>query len=121
MRTWPVTSATRWSKGAICTVRDRRVYMKTLGGLIQVDVILRRVPDDQCDPLELRGDSLAGVPGLLQAIRSGNVVVANALGSGLLEAPALLTFLPRLARHLIGEELRIPSVATWWCGRAGGP
>jgi uncharacterized circularly permuted ATP-grasp superfamily protein/uncharacterized alpha-E superfamily protein len=105
-------------EGGDLTVRDRRVYMKTLGGLIQVDVILRRVPDDQCDPLELRGDSVAGVPGLLQAIRSGNVVAANALGSGLLEAPALLTFLPRLARHLIGEELRTPSVATWWCGRA---
>jgi uncharacterized circularly permuted ATP-grasp superfamily protein/uncharacterized alpha-E superfamily protein len=106
-------------EGGDLTARDNRVYMKTLGGLIQVDVILRRVPDDQCDPLELRGDSLAGVPGLLQAVRSGNVVIANSLGSGLVEAPALLAFLPQLARHLLGEELRIPSVATWWCGRPG--
>ncbi|HEV2969296.1 MAG TPA: circularly permuted type 2 ATP-grasp protein [Pirellulales bacterium] len=104
-------------EGGDLTVRDQRVYLKTLGGLIQVDVILRRVPDDHCDPLELRGGSRAGVPGLLQAVRGGNVVVANALGSGLLEAPALLAFFPRLARHLIGEELRIPSVATWWCGQ----
>ncbi len=104
-------------EGGDLTVRDNRVYLKTLGGLIQVDVLFRRVPDEQCDPLELRGDSLAGVPGLLQAVRGGHVVVANSLGSGLLEAPALLAFLPELARRLIGEELRIPSVATWWCGR----
>jgi uncharacterized circularly permuted ATP-grasp superfamily protein/uncharacterized alpha-E superfamily protein len=106
-------------EGGDLTVRDNHVYLKTLGGLIQVDVILRRVPDDQCDPLELRRDSRAGVPGLLQAVRGGNVVIANALGSGLVEAPALLTFLPQLARNLLGEELRIPSVATWWCGRPG--
>ena len=59
----------------------------------------------------------AGRAGLVQAVRSGNVVVANALGSGLLEAPALLAFLPQLCRHLLGEDLRLPSVPTWWCGR----
>lgn len=103
--------------GADMTVRNRRVYLKTVSGLEQVDVILRRVDDDFCDPLELRGDSLLGVPGLVDSIVAGNVTVANALGSGLLESAAIMPFLPGLARHLLGEELKLPSVATWWCGQ----
>ena len=91
--------------------------MKTLGGLLPVDVILRRVRDQDCDPLELRAESCMGVPGLVQAARSGQVVVANALGSGLLEAPALAVFLPEFAGGCLGEELQLPSVPTWWCGR----
>jgi uncharacterized alpha-E superfamily protein len=82
-----------------------------------VDLIFRRVDDGFCDPLELRGESLLGVPGLLQAVRAGNVVIANALGSGLLETPAHMAFLPGLSRELLGEELLMPSVATWWCGQ----
>jgi uncharacterized circularly permuted ATP-grasp superfamily protein/uncharacterized alpha-E superfamily protein len=104
-------------EGADMTVRDRHVYLKTVGGLEQVDVILRRVDDGFCDPLELRGDSLLGVAGLVDAIVAGNVQVANALGSGLIESAAIMPFLPGLARHLLGEELKIPSVATWWCGQ----
>ncbi|MCS7024224.1 MAG: circularly permuted type 2 ATP-grasp protein [Bryobacteraceae bacterium] len=104
-------------EGADLTVRDDRVFLKTLGGLAPVDLILRRQDDAFCDPLELRGDSLLGVPGLLQAVRTGHVVVANALGSGVLETPAHLGFLPGLARQMIGEELKMPSVATWWCGQ----
>lgn len=103
--------------GADMTVRDRQVYLKTVSGLEQVDVILRRVDDGFCDPLELRGDSLLGVPGLVDAIVAGNVTVANALGSGLIESAAIMPFLPRLAKHLLGEELKLPSVATWWCGQ----
>lgn len=103
--------------GADMTVRDRRVYLKTVSGLEQVDVILRRVDDGFCDPLELRGDSLLGVPGLVDAIVAGNVVVANALGSGLIESAAIMPFLPGLSRHLLGEPLKLPSVATWWCGQ----
>jgi uncharacterized circularly permuted ATP-grasp superfamily protein/uncharacterized alpha-E superfamily protein len=103
--------------GSDMTVRDRRVFLKTVSGLEQVDVILRRVDDDFCDPLELRGDSLLGVPGLVDAIVAGNVTVANALGSGLIESAATMPFLPGLARHLLGEELKLPSVATWWCGQ----
>lgn len=103
-------------EGGDLTVRDAKVYLKVLGGLQQVDVIFRRLDDDFCDPLELRADSFLGVPGLMHAVRSGNVAVANALGTGLLETPALLAFLPVLCRRLLGEELRIPSVATWWCG-----
>ncbi len=103
-------------EGGDLTVRDNRVYLKLLGGLQPVDVILRRLDDDFCDPLELRRDSFLGVPGLVQAVRAGNVAVANALGSGLVESPALLAYLPGLCRYLLGEELKMPSVATWWCG-----
>ena len=104
-------------EGADLTVRDRHVYLKTVDGLEQVDVILRRVDDGFCDPLELRGDSLLGVPGLVDAVVAGHVRVANALGSGLIESAAIMPFLPGLAKHLLGEELKLPSVATWWCGQ----
>jgi uncharacterized alpha-E superfamily protein len=104
-------------EGGDLTVRDRRVFIKTLVGLQPVDVILRRVDDAFCDPLELRDDSFLGVPGLVEAARAGHVAVANALGAGLLESPAFLAFLPGLCRHLLGEELKMPSVATWWCGQ----
>src|ERR1700681_4409429 len=104
-------------QGADLTVRRRRVYLKTVDGLEKVDVILRRVDDSFCDPLELRGDSLLGVPGLVDAIVAGNVKVANALGSGLIETAAIMPFLPGLSGHLLGEKLKLPSVATWWCGQ----
>lgn len=106
-------------EGEDLTVRDDRVFLKTLSGLEPVDVILRRVDDDFCDPLELRNDSMLGVPGLVRAVRAGNVALANALGSGLAEAPAMMAFLPTLCPKLLGEELLIPSVATWWCGQEG--
>jgi hypothetical protein len=108
-------------EGQDLTVRDDRVYLKTLSGLEPVHVIFRRVDDDFCDPLELRNDSILGVPGLLEALRAGNVAVANALGAGLLQSPAVMAFLPGLCQHLLGEELKIPSVATWWCGQDARP
>ena len=104
-------------EGQDLTVRDDRVFLKTLSGLEPVDVILRRVDDDFCDPLELRNDSMLGVPGLVEAVRRGHVAVANALGSGLLQSPAFMAFLPGLCRHVLGEELALPSLATWWCGQ----
>ncbi len=104
-------------EGGDLTVRDQKVYIKTLEGLRRVDVILRRVDDNFCDPLELRGDSFLGVAGLVQAVRAGNVTVANALGTGLIEGAAFLPFLPGLCRRLLGEELKLPSAATWWCGQ----
>ena len=104
-------------EGADLTVRDRSVYLKTVDGLEKIDVILRRVDDSFCDPLELRGDSLLGVPGLVDAIIAGNVKIANALGSGLIETAAMMPFLPGLSKHLLGEDLKLPSVATWWCGQ----
>jgi uncharacterized circularly permuted ATP-grasp superfamily protein/uncharacterized alpha-E superfamily protein len=105
-------------EGADLTVRDRCVYLKTVDGLERVDVILRRVDDSFCDPLELRSDSLLGVPGLVDAVVVGNVKVANALGSGVIETAAIMPFLPGLSRHMIGESLKLPSVATWWCGQS---
>jgi uncharacterized circularly permuted ATP-grasp superfamily protein/uncharacterized alpha-E superfamily protein len=104
-------------EGQDLTVRDDRVFLKTLAGLEAVDVILRRVDDEFCDPLELRNDSMLGVPGLVEAVRSGNVTVTNVPGSSLLQSPAFMAFLPGLCRHVLGEELKIPSVATWWCGQ----
>src|SRR5271170_1946668 len=106
-------------EGGDLTVRDNRVYLKTLGGLLPVDVIVRRQDDHFCDPLELRGDSMLGVPGLVQAVRSGQVAIANAFGSGLAESPAYAAFLPGLCKLLLDQELKIPTVATWWCGQEG--
>ncbi|WP_153111703.1 circularly permuted type 2 ATP-grasp protein [Propionivibrio limicola] len=103
-------------EGQDLTVRNQRVYLKTLTGLRRVHAIVRRLDDDFCDPLELRGDSALGIPGLLQAVRAGHVLMANALGSGLLESAALPGFLPGVCEKLLGEELRMPSVGTWWCG-----
>jgi uncharacterized circularly permuted ATP-grasp superfamily protein/uncharacterized alpha-E superfamily protein len=103
-------------EGADLTVRDNGVYLKTLGGLLPVDLIVRRQDDSYCDPLELRADSMLGVAGLVQAVRSGSVAMANALGSGLVESAAPAGFLPGLCRHILDEELKMPSVATWWCG-----
>ncbi len=104
------------AEGGDLTVRDQRLYLKLLDGLQPVDVLWRRLDDDFCDPLELRGDSFLGVPGLVQVVRTGNVVVGNALGSGLAECPALLPYLPSLCRHFLGEDLRIPSAPAFWCG-----
>jgi uncharacterized circularly permuted ATP-grasp superfamily protein/uncharacterized alpha-E superfamily protein len=103
-------------EGGDLTVRDNRVFLKTLGGLPPVDVIVRRQDDTYCDPLELRPDSMLGVPGLMGAVRSGTVTVANALGSGLVESAAPASFLPGLCRRILGEDLKMPAVATWWCG-----
>lgn len=104
-------------EGADLTMRDGRIFLKTLTGLEQVDVLLRRLDGEWCDPLELRADSALGVVGLLQSAREGNVAICNAIGSGLVGAPALQAFLPTLARHFLGEDLKLPSIATWWCGQ----
>ena len=102
-------------EGEDMAVREQSAWLKMLGGLQPVDVIVRRVEDQACDSLELSGGA-GGLPGLLQAVRAGQVVVANALGSGLLESAAFLPFLPAVCSHLLGEPLRIPSIQTWWCG-----
>ena len=103
-------------QGADLIVRGQHLYLKTLKGLEPVHVLLKRVDDQYLDPLELRSDSTLGVAGLMQVIRAGNVLVANAPGSGFLESPALLGFLPALSEHLLGEALALPSLPTWWCG-----
>ena len=103
-------------EGNDLTVRDDRVWLKTIDGLQRVHAIVRRQDDDYCDPLELRSDSALGIAGLTECARRGHVLLANALGSGVLESGALLGYLPKLARRLLGEELLLPSVATWWLG-----
>jgi uncharacterized alpha-E superfamily protein len=105
-------------EGNDLTVRDNRLYLKTLHGLEPVDVLLKRLDDEWLDPLELRSDSALGVPGLMQAVRAGHVLVANAPGSAPLESSAVLGFLPAISEHLLGEPLALPSLATWWCGEA---
>jgi uncharacterized circularly permuted ATP-grasp superfamily protein/uncharacterized alpha-E superfamily protein len=104
-------------QGGDLTVRDNLVFLKTLEGLKQVDVILRRLDDSFCDPIELRSDSFLGVAGLVEAARAGNVTVANALGSGLIETSAFMPFLPGLSQRMLGEKLKLPTAATWWCGQ----
>ncbi|MFD2110834.1 circularly permuted type 2 ATP-grasp protein [Thiorhodococcus fuscus] len=103
-------------QGGDLSVRDGAVWLRTLGRLERIDAVLRRVDDAWCDPLELREDSLLGVPGLVQAARAGNVMLANALGSGVLEQPAFMAFLPALCQRLLGESLLLPDIPTWWCG-----
>ena len=103
-------------EGGDLTVRGDRLYLKSVEGLEPVHGVMRRLDDDWCDPLELRPDSALGVPGLLQAARSGHVVMANALGSAFLESPAIQGFLPAIAKRLGGQPLTLPSLPTWWCG-----
>ena len=103
-------------EGGDLTVRAGKVWLKTVEGLRRVHAILRRQDDDFCDPLELRSDSALGVPGLTDCARRGSVLMANAIGSGVLETGALMGFLPRLSERLLGEPLLMPSVATWWLG-----
>ena len=107
-------------QGDDLAVRDDEVFLKTLTGLERVAAIFRRVDSDFCDPLEFRGDSALGVPGLVEAVRSGGVVLANALGGGVVESPAMDAYLPNIARALLGEDLKIPDIATIWCGTEWG-
>jgi len=103
-------------EGNDLVVRDERLFLKTIEGLEPVHGVLKRIDDEFLDPLEARSDSQLGVPGLLQAVCAGNVLMANAPGSVLLESPGIMGFLPALSRHLLDEELALPSLATWWCG-----
>lgn len=105
-------------EGEDLTVQEGRVMVRTVGGLRPVDVLWRRLDAGFADPLELDGGSRIGTPGLVDAVRSGNVTLVNALGSGVLETRALLAFLPRIARSLLGADLLLPNIATWWCGQA---
>ena len=103
-------------EGGDLTVRADRLFLKTVEGLEPVHGLMRRTDDEWCDPLELRQDSTLGVPGLLRAARAGTVVLANALGSGFLETPALQGFLPGISERLLDQPLLMPALPTWWCG-----
>ncbi|SDA70065.1 circularly permuted type 2 ATP-grasp protein [Mesorhizobium qingshengii] len=104
-------------EGEDLTVSGGRLMVRTVSGLMPISVLWRRLDAAFADPLELRPDSQIGTPGLVEAIRQGAVATVNALGSGLMETRALLAFLPKISRALRGEELLLPSVATWWCGQ----
>jgi uncharacterized circularly permuted ATP-grasp superfamily protein/uncharacterized alpha-E superfamily protein len=105
-------------EGEDLAARDDGVFIRTVSGLRRAEVLVRRLDADFADPLELNARSRLGVPGLVQAVRDGTVVIANALGSGVVEARALLSFLPALAPALLGRDLMLPNVATWWLGDA---
>ena len=107
----------RLIEGQDLTVQNDRVYLRTVQGLRPVNVVVRRIDADFADPIELATRSQLGVAGLVSALRGGNVALANSLGSGLIEGGAFLSFLPALSRHILGERLAMPNVATWWCGQ----
>ncbi|MGL3607057.1 circularly permuted type 2 ATP-grasp protein [Rhizobium sp. G187] len=104
-------------EGEDLTVVDGKVMVRTVAGLKPVSVLWRRLDAAFADPLELDQNSYIGTPGMVEALRNGAVTFVNALGSGILETRALLAFMPTLSRHLLGEELKLPSIATWWCGQ----
>ncbi|HEY5227979.1 MAG TPA: circularly permuted type 2 ATP-grasp protein, partial [Opitutaceae bacterium] len=104
-------------EGADLTTRDRHVFLRTVGGLKRVSTIVRRVDSSFCDPLELNAESLLGVPGLVHAAHGGRVALSNQLGGSALESASLLAFLKPLCQAVLGESLKLPSVATWWCGQ----
>ncbi|SMP58479.1 Uncharacterized conserved protein, circularly permuted ATPgrasp superfamily [Neorhodopirellula lusitana] len=106
-------------QGRDLAVRGQRLNLKTLGGLLPIEVLWRHVSDRKCDPLELDPMSHEGCTGLMQMIREKQVAVANSLGAALAEMPALLPFLQASAKRLLGEEVMLPSVATYWCGHDG--
>jgi len=107
-------------EGRDLVVQNNRVWLRSLAGLDAVDAIIRRVDDRWCDPVELRADSLLGVPGLLEVVRRGRVAVLNPLGAGILESPALAGLLGSMAPALLGEELDLRGPESWWCGQPDG-
>jgi len=104
-------------EGEDLTVRNGQLMVRTIAGLEPVSVLWRRIDASYSDPLELNEQSRLGVPGIVDTIRRGNLAMVNALGSGILEMRALLAFMPKLARALLDEPLKLPNIATWWCGQ----
>ncbi len=104
-------------EGEDLVVEDGRVMVRTVAGLMPVNVLWRRMDASFTDPLELRFDSRIGTPGLVEALRRGSISIVNALGSGILETRAFAAFMPRLSQALLGEPLELPTIATWWCGQ----
>ncbi|WP_111708772.1 circularly permuted type 2 ATP-grasp protein [Lutibacter citreus] len=104
-------------KGSDLVVRGGKLWMKSLKGLKQVDVIYRRVDDVFIDPLELREDSYLGVAGLMEVVRLQNVAIVNPIGSGILENPGLIPFLNAICKYFLNEDLLLPQIASWWCGQ----
>jgi uncharacterized circularly permuted ATP-grasp superfamily protein/uncharacterized alpha-E superfamily protein len=105
-------------EGEDLSAEEDGVFIRTVSGLRRTEVLLRRIDADFADPLELNAASRLGVPGLLQAVREGKITIINSLGAGLMEARAMLAFLPALAPIVLGAELKMSNVATWWLGSA---
>lgn len=105
-------------EGEDLTVADGTLMVRTVAGNRPISVLWRRLDASYADPLELDGSSKLGVAGLLGAVRAGRVSLVNALGSGVLETPGFLPFLPGISRQLTGASPAMPDVATWWCGQA---
>ena len=105
-------------EGADVTVQKGQVYLKTLEGLKAINLIMRQIESADTDPMELNAQSMLGAPGLLRTASDGAVMIANAIGSGVVENDAIMSFLPGLSETLLGEALTLPSLATWWCGQA---
>ncbi|HTI76610.1 MAG TPA: circularly permuted type 2 ATP-grasp protein [Mycobacterium sp.] len=103
-------------ESADLVVRDGKLWMRSMGTLKRVDVVLRRVDAEYADPLDLRADSRLGVVGLVEVLRRGAVTVVNTLGSGILESPGLLRFLPKLAERLLGETPLLQTAPMYWGG-----
>ena len=104
-------------QGEDLTVVDGALKVRTVQGLAPVDVLWRRMDGVWADPLELNEASELGTPGLMEAIRGGQVTMVNALGVGILESQAMMAFLPSISKVLTGQPLLLPNVATWWCGQ----
>lgn len=104
-------------EGEDLVVEDGHVMVRTVAGLKPVSVLWRRMDASFVDPLELRYDSHIGTPGMVEALRQGSISMINALGTGIMETRAFAAFMPRLCQHLLGEEARLPEIATWWCGQ----
>jgi uncharacterized circularly permuted ATP-grasp superfamily protein len=100
-------------EGRDLIVRSNRVYMRTTAGEQRVDVIYKRIDDEYCDPLQFRGDSMLGCPGLVNAARSGNVTIANAIGNGVADDKLIYSYVPDLIRYYLNEEPIIPNVDTF--------
>ncbi|WP_425399616.1 circularly permuted type 2 ATP-grasp protein [Aeoliella sp.] len=105
-------------EGDDLAIRENRVWLKTLDGLLPIHVLVRRPNSEACDPLEFSDDSTLGVAGLLNSSRDAEVSVVNPMGSGLVESPAFMAFLPRLCKFFLNQDPILPGVATWWCGEA---
>jgi len=106
-------------EGSDLAVRDDGLFVRTIEGLKRVDALWRRIDSRFLDPLAFDATSAIGVPGLMDAIAAGQAVIANSPGAGAVESTAMAAFLPSLARRLMGEELILPNIATWWCGQDG--
>jgi uncharacterized circularly permuted ATP-grasp superfamily protein/uncharacterized alpha-E superfamily protein len=106
-------------EGDDLTVRDDRLFVRTIEGIKRIDALWRRIDTSMIDPLAFDSRSRIGVPDLFDAIAHGGLVVANWPGSGIIESRAFAAFLPTLAREMLGTDLLLPNIATWWCGQEG--